>query len=111
MSENRQNNQENADERPKYRSFFEGVDQLSLGISMVVAVIFGVGVGLGLKHLFGYGWLLWLGVFWGVAAAGLNVYKAYQKQVQSYDAIKDDPKYKYKDLYDKDDEDDERYDR
>jgi len=86
-------------EKPKYRAFFEGVDQLSLGISMVVAVLFGVGIGLGMRHLFGYDWLLWLGVFWGVAAAFLNVFKAYQKQVQSYDEIKDDPRYKYKDLY------------
>lgn len=104
--------EEQKEQKPKYRSFFEGVDQLSLGISMVVAVIFGVAVGLGLKYLFGYTWLLWLGVFWGIAAAVLNVYKAYQKQVKSYDEIKDDPKYKYKDLYkDDDDEDVERYDR
>lgn len=99
------------EQKPKYRSFFEGMDQLSLGISMVVAVLFGVGAGLGLKYLFEYDWLLWLGVFWGIAAAVLNVYKAYQKQVKSYDEIKDDPKYKYKDLYKDDDDDDDRYDR
>jgi F0F1-type ATP synthase assembly protein I len=55
-----------------------GLEKLSLGISMVVAVLIGVGVGLGLKALFGQPWWLWVGVFWGVMAAGLNVYKAYR---------------------------------
>lgn len=92
-------NEKESAKRLKTKALYEGVDQLSLGISMVVAVIFGVGIGLGLRYLFGYDWLLWLGVFWGVAAAGLNVFKAYQKQVSSYDKIKDDPKYQHKDLY------------
>ena len=66
---------------------------------MVVAVLFGIAIGLGMRYVFGYDWLLWLGVFWGVAAAVVNVYKVYQKQVASYDSIKDDPKYKYQDIY------------
>jgi F0F1-type ATP synthase assembly protein I len=82
-------------EEPKYKSVIEGVDQLSLGISMVVAIIIGVGLGIGMRSLFGYEWLFWLGLFWGVAAAGLNVYKAYKKQKKELDKLADDPKYKY----------------
>ena len=97
-----------SEQEPKFRKLISAADQLSLGISMVVAVILGVGIGIWLKSMFGYSWLLWLGVFWGVAAAGLNVYKAYQKQKKELDKLKDDPKYKdYKDY--KDDEDDEKY--
>ena len=44
---------------------------------MVVAVAIGVGAGLLLKKWTGYSYTLWIGVFWGVSAAILNVYKAY----------------------------------
>ncbi len=92
------------DKKPKYGKIIEGAEQLSLGISMVVAVIIGVGIGIGLKNLFGKEWLLWVGVFIGVAAAILNVYKAYKKQLKELDKLKDDVRYKdYK--YDEDDED------
>jgi ATP synthase protein I len=71
---------------------------------MVVAVLIGVGLGIGMKKLFGIPWLLWLGVFWGVAAAGLNVYKAYKKQMKSLEELKNDPRYKnYKDRDDDED--------
>ena len=53
--------------KPKYGKIIEGAEQLSLGISMVVAVIIGVAIGLGLKNLFGVGWLLWVGVFIGIS--------------------------------------------
>ena len=69
--------------KPKYKPLVEGIDQLSLGISIVVAILLGIGIGMGLKNLFGYGWLLWLGVFWGVGGAILNIYKAYEKQKNS----------------------------
>ncbi|MCH9814395.1 MAG: AtpZ/AtpI family protein [Epsilonproteobacteria bacterium] len=95
-------------EKPKYGKFVEGAEQLSLGISMVVAVVIGVGVGLLLKNLFGYAWLLWLGVFWGIAAAFLNVKKAYDKQKKELDALKDDPRYKHADK-NYDEEDDDKY--
>lgn len=85
-------------EEPKYRKLVEGVDQLSLGISMVVAIVLGVGLGLGMKSLFGYDWLFWLGLFWGVSAAFLNVYKAYQKQKKELDELANDPKYKYQNI-------------
>ncbi len=84
-----------SDERkPKIRKVIEGAGDLSLGISMVVAVVIGVGLGIGMKKLFGYEWLFWLGVFWGVAAAILNVYKAYKKQMRSLEELKNDPRYK-----------------
>ncbi len=91
--------------KPKYKKFISAVDGLSLGISIVVAVLIGIGLGIFMKNLFGYGWLLWLGVFWGVAGAILNIYKAYEKQKKSLDELANDPKYRYK-RYDNSDEDD-----
>jgi len=84
-----------ADE-PKLKKIVGAADDLSLGISIVVAVLIGVGIGLGLKHLIGYDWLFWLGVFWGIAAAFLNVYKAYAKQKRSLDELANDPRYTYR---------------
>ena len=71
----------------------KAADGLSLGISMVVAVVIGVGIGIALKRIFDMPSLLWVGVFIGIAAAVLNVYKAYKAQVKSYDELKDDPRY------------------
>ncbi|MEF3191038.1 MAG: AtpZ/AtpI family protein [Campylobacterales bacterium] len=65
---------------PKYKSVITSLDQASLGISIVVAILIGVGLGMGMKSITGAGWTLWLGLFWGVAAAILNIYKAYKKQ-------------------------------
>jgi len=95
----------NQQEEPKLKKIVAAADGLSLGISIVVAVLIGVGLGLLLKNLFGYQWLLWLGVFWGVAAAILNVYKAYKKQKKSLDELANDPRYRHK-KYDDSDEDD-----
>jgi F0F1-type ATP synthase assembly protein I len=81
-------------EEPKLKKIVVAADGLSLGISIVVAILIGVGLGLFLKNLFGYPWLLWLGVFWGVAAAILNVYKAYEKQKKSLDELANDPRYR-----------------
>ena len=94
-------------EEPKFKKIVNAADGLSLGISMVVAILFGIGLGILMKNLFGYEWLLWLGVFWGVAAAILNVYKAYVKQKRSLDELADDPRYRHK-KYDESDED-EKY--
>jgi len=79
---------------PKYKKFIGAADSLSLGISMVVAVLLGFGIGYWLKVTFEKEWLLWLGIFWGVGAAVLNVYKAYKKQVKEFDELAQDPKYK-----------------
>jgi len=89
---------------PKFKKIVMGADSLSLGISIVVAVLLGVGIGLLLKNLTGYGWLLWVGVVWGVGAAILNVYKAYEKQKKELDELANDPRYRNK-KYDDSDED------
>lgn len=60
----------------------------------MVAILLGVGLGLLMKSWFDTPWLLWVGVFWGVGGAILNIYKAYQKQVKSFDELKDDVRYK-----------------
>ena len=80
--------------QPKYRKIIEGAEALSLGISIVIAILIGVGLGYWLRNLFGQNWLLWVGVFIGVAAAILNVYKAYQKQKREFDELAKDPRYK-----------------
>jgi len=101
-------------EEPKFKQVAEGARDLSLGISMVVAVVIGVGIGLVLKNLTGVDWTLWVGVFIGISAAILNVYKVYEKQKKSLDELADDPRYTYKQeqldkknaKYDAEDEDD-----
>ncbi len=91
---------------PKMKKIVDAADGLSLGISIVVAVLIGVGLGYLLRKWFGYEWLFWLGVFWGIAAAILNVYKAYIKQKASLDELANDPRYKQR-SFDDDDEDDD----
>jgi F0F1-type ATP synthase assembly protein I len=72
---------------PKYKKIIEGAEALSLGISIVVAVLIGIGIGIWLKNTFHQMWLLWLGVFWGVSAAVLNIYKAYKKQLKEFEKL------------------------
>lgn len=90
---------------PKFKKIVDAADGLSLGISMVVAVLMGVGIGYLLRKWFGYDWLFWLGVFWGISAAVLNIYKAYAKQKKSLDELADDPRYKRR-VFDDDKDDD-----
>ena len=101
-----ENNQNN---KPKHQGKLQALDNLSLGISMVAAVAIGFGVGYGLKALTGYEWTLWLGVFWGVAAAGLNVQKAYKRAQKEFEGLENDPRYahraKHGDKSDNNDED------
>lgn len=82
-------------EEPKFRKIFEGANHLSLGISIVAAILLGVGAGFLMRDLFDVEWLLWVGVFWGAGAAILNVYKAYEKQKKEYDTLAEDPRYSY----------------
>ncbi len=95
--------------QPKYKKIIEGAEALSLGISIVVAILIGVGIGYWLKNLFGQIWLLWVGVFIGVAAALLNIYKAYEKQKRELDELSKNPRYK--NYYDDEDDDLERFER
>jgi len=94
--------------KPRIKPIIEAADSLSLGISMVVAVLMGVGIGWLLKTLTGIGWLMWIGVFIGVAAAILNVYKAYSKQQKVFEELAKEPRYAIKKQLE-DDDDDEDY--
>lgn len=73
------------EEKPKYRGALEGLSNLSLGISMVVAVAIGVGLGILMQNFFESVWGLVVGIVWGIAAAVMNVYKAYKKQLKDLD--------------------------
>lgn len=84
---------------PKYGRVVSAVSGLSLGISMVVAVLLGVGIGMWLKNLTGQTWTLWLGVFWGVGGAIYNLYLAYRKEQKEMQELQNDPKYReYQDI-------------
>jgi len=62
-----------------------GAEKLSLGISIVVAILMGIGIGIWMKNTFHQPWLLWLGVFWGVAAAIMNIRIEYKKLKKELD--------------------------
>ena len=72
----------------KINTAIKAADSLSLGISIVVAVLIGFGIGWGLKELTGSNWGLVVGIFIGVGAAINNIYKAYKAQVKSYEEFK-----------------------
>jgi len=93
---------------PRIKPIIEAADSLSLGISMVVAVLMGVGIGWLLKSLTDTPWTFWIGVFIGIAAAILNVYKAYSKQYKAMQDLSNEPRYAIKKQLE-DDEDDEDY--
>lgn len=106
--ENKDNlTQKQEEHKPKHRDKLEALDNLSLGISIVVAVGLGTGFGILLKNLTGYSWLLWLGVFWGVAAAFMNVYRAYKRAQAQFKDLENDPRYAHRAKYgDKSNDDD-----
>jgi F0F1-type ATP synthase assembly protein I len=96
------------EEKPRLKPIIEGAETLSLGISMVVAILIGVAIGLGLKKLTGITLLLWIGVAIGILAAILNVYKAYSKQYKEFEKLAKDPRYNMgKSQKDDDDEDED----
>jgi ATP synthase protein I len=95
------------EEKPRLKPIIEGAETLSLGISMVVAILIGVAIGLGLKKLTGITWLLWIGVAIGILAAILNVYKAYSKQYKEFEKLAKDPRYNMGKSQKDDDDDDE----
>ena len=82
--------------QPKHLGKLQALDNLSLGISIVAAVIIGFAIGYGLKEWTGHTWTLWLGIFWGIAAAGLNIYKAYQRAQKEFDGMENDPRYSHR---------------
>lgn len=97
----------NTKDKPKIRGIVEAVDSLSLGISIVVAIAMGVGIGYLIRSITDIGWTFFIGVFIGIAAAILNVYKAYAKQKEVYEELAKEPRYAIKKqlLEDEDDED------
>jgi len=97
---------ENKEHTPRIKPIIEGAETLSLGISMVVAVLIGVAMGLGLKKLTGVSWLLWVGVAIGILAAFMNVYKAYSKQYKEFEELSKDPRYNMGQTIGKDEDED-----
>jgi ATP synthase protein I len=85
--------------KPKHKNKLQGLDNLSLGISIVVAILIGVGIGILLKNLTGYNWFLFIGIFWGVYAAFLNIYRAYKRAKKDYEDMENDPRYSYRAKY------------
>jgi F0F1-type ATP synthase assembly protein I len=83
-------------EKPKHQDKIVALDSLSLGISIVAAILIGVAIGFGLKLLTGYTWTLWIGIAWGIAAAILNIYRAYRKAQKVYEGMENDPRYAYR---------------
>ena len=101
---------EKEERKPRVKPIIEAADSLSLGISMVVAVIIGVGLGWLLKNLTGIAWTFWIGVAIGIAAAILNVYKAYAKQHKMFEELSKEPRYAIKKKLDDDEcDEDEDY--
>ncbi|TLD80982.1 hypothetical protein LS68_005810 [Helicobacter sp. MIT 05-5293] len=104
-SQEQKESQDSQDTQPKFAKVVSGANDLSVGISIVVAVLLGIGIGIGLQKLTGIRWLFWLGVAWGVAAAILNLYKAYKRQQREAQELANNPRYTYKPQDDDDDED------
>lgn len=88
----------------KLKGVVNAADNLSLGISIVVAILIGVGLGFWINAAFEISWGLWIGVFLGVSAALLNIKKAYDKQIKSLDELKDENRYKHLQNSDEDEE-------
>ncbi len=92
--------------QPKHRDKVQALDNMSLGISIAVAIGIGIGLGILLKEWTGYTWTLWVGIGYGIAAAILNVYKAYKRAKKELDKLADDPKYAHLKEYGFQDKDD-----
>ncbi len=95
--------------KPRIKPIIEAADDLSLGISMVVAVLMGVGLGYLIRSITEIGWTFFIGVFVGVAAAILNVYKAYSKQYKVMQDLSKEPRYAVKKKLDDEKDDDLDY--
>jgi len=108
MAEEKNNELENKEDehKPRIKPIIEAADSLSLGISIVVAIIMGVGIGYLLRSMTGIAWLFWVGVAIGIAAAILNVYKAYSKQHKMFEELAKEPRYAIKKQLDEDDDED-----
>ena len=101
-----ENREEEEQRAPRIKPIIEAADSLSLGISMVVAVLMGIGIGWLLRRLTDVAWLFWIGVAIGIAAAILNVYKAYAKQYKEFEELAKEPRYAIKKELDEEDDED-----
>ena len=81
-----------AKDKGKFGKTVEGAEKLSLGISIVVAILMGIGLGILMKNFFHQSWLLWLGVFFGDATAFMNIRIEYKKLQKEFKEIEE--KYK-----------------
>jgi F0F1-type ATP synthase assembly protein I len=98
---------ENKEEKkPRVKPIIEAADSLSLGISIVVAIFLGIGIGVVLKNTTGVSWTLWIGVAIGIAAAILNIYKAYSKEYKEYEALAQERQAKIDSAYEDDEDED-----
>lgn len=95
-SKSTQKEQETQEKKPALNAVVRGANELSVGISIVVAILLGIGIGILLERLSGMTWTFWLGVFWGVAAAILNVYRAYKRAQKEAKELAANPRYSYK---------------
>ena len=84
---------------PKHQGKLAALDNLSLGISIVADIAIGAGVGILLKKWTGYDWTLFVGIAWGIAAAGLNIHRAYKRAQKEYEGMEDDPRYSHRAKY------------
>jgi len=107
MAKNDNKAEEEKEHKPRIKPIIEAADSLSLGISMAVAVVMGVGIGYLLRSMTGVTWLFWLGVAIGIAAAVLNVYKAYSKQYKAYEELAKEPRYAIKKQLDEESDDED----
>ncbi len=94
------------EQKTKIKPIIEAADHLSLGISMVVAVVMGVGIGFLLKNVTEIAWTFWIGVLIGIAAAVLNVFKAYKRQQAMYNELAKEPRYAVKKRLEEEEDDD-----
>ena len=101
-------NEQEVEKKPRIKPIIEAADSLSLGLSMVVAVLMGVGIGWLLRRLTDIPWLFFVGVAIGIAAAILNVYKAYSKQYKAYEELAKEPRYAIKKQLEDDEDDDDK---
>lgn len=88
------NSSDSQKSEPRFKKIIVSANGLSLGISIVVAILLGIAIGVGLQKIFGVWWVIFIGAFWGVAAAVLNVYKVYKAELRDFETIANDPKYK-----------------
>jgi len=109
MANSEQIDSQQEEHKPRVKPIIEAADSLSLGISMVVAVAMGVGIGYLFRSMTEIGWTFWIGVGIGIAAAILNVYKAYDKQHKVFQELAKEPRYAIKKQLDDEKDDDLDY--